>query len=39
MKRFIILALALMAFVAPLATSVGVANAGYGDNQTGEQAP
>ena len=39
MKRFIILALALMAFVAPLATSYGVASADYGDNQKNEQAP
>ena len=39
MKRFIILALALMAVVAPLATSFGVASASYADNQKDEQAP
>jgi len=39
MKRFIILALALMAFVTPIATSYGVAFADYTDNQSPEQAP
>lgn len=39
MKRFIILALALMAFVAPLATSFGVASASYSDPNQDEQAP
>jgi hypothetical protein len=39
MKRFIILALALIAFVTPIAASHGVAFAGYGDNQPEEQAP
>ena len=39
MKRFIILALAFMAFVAPLATSYGVASASYADDQKDEQAP
>jgi hypothetical protein len=39
MKRFIILALALMAFVAPLATSFGVASADYTDDQQDVQAP
>jgi hypothetical protein len=39
MKRFMILALALMAFVAPLATSFGVASASYSDDQKNEQAP
>jgi hypothetical protein len=39
MKRFIIFALALMAFVAPLAISFDVASADYSDNQKDEQAP
>ena len=39
MKRFIILALALMAFVTPIAGSYGVAAADYGDDQKDEQAP
>ena len=39
MKRFIILALALMAIVAPLATSFGVASASYADDQYDDQAP
>jgi hypothetical protein len=39
MKRFIILALALMAFAAPLAMSYGVASASYADDQYHEQAP
>jgi hypothetical protein len=39
MKRFIILALALMAFVTPIAASYGVASADYHDDQYDEQAP
>ena len=39
MKRFIILALALMAFVTPITTSYGVAFTDYTDNQSAEQAP
>jgi hypothetical protein len=39
MKRLIVLALAIMAVVAPLAGAIGVASAGYSDNQGAEQAP
>lgn len=39
MKRLIVLALALMAVLAPLAAAIGVASADYSDNQDAEQAP
>jgi hypothetical protein len=39
LKRFIVLALALIAFAAPLVTSVGVASADYSMPDQPEEAP
>jgi hypothetical protein len=39
LKRFIVLALAVMAFAAPVLTSVGVASADYTMPDQPEQAP
>jgi hypothetical protein len=39
MKRLIVLALAAMAFLAPLATSVGIAHADYTEPTQPEEAP